>query len=48
MYCINDGRYYWNRFDFLRNKVIMKSVTKVVLLAGLMATTAACTRIETG
>ena len=26
----------------------MKSVTKVVLLAGLMATTAACTRIETG
>jgi regulator of protease activity HflC (stomatin/prohibitin superfamily) len=48
VYCINDGRYYWNRFDFLRNKVIMKSVTKVVLLAGLMATTAACTRIETG
>lgn len=26
----------------------MKSVTKIVLLAGLMATTAACTRIETG
>jgi regulator of protease activity HflC (stomatin/prohibitin superfamily) len=26
----------------------MKNVTKVVLLAGLMATTAACTRIETG
>jgi hypothetical protein len=48
VYCINDGRYYWNRFDFLRNKVIMKSVTKVVLLAGLMATTAACTRLETG
>jgi regulator of protease activity HflC (stomatin/prohibitin superfamily) len=48
MYCDYDGRDYWNRFDFLRNKVIMKSVTKVVLLAGLMATTAACTRIETG
>jgi regulator of protease activity HflC (stomatin/prohibitin superfamily) len=48
VYCIDDGRYYFNCFDFLRNKVIMKSVTKVVLLAGLMATTAACTRIETG
>jgi len=48
VYCDYDGRDYFNCFDFLRNKVIMKSVTKVVLLAGLMATTAACTRIETG
>jgi regulator of protease activity HflC (stomatin/prohibitin superfamily) len=48
VYCDDDGRYYFNCFDFLRNKVIMKNVTKVVLLAGLMATTAACTRIETG
>jgi hypothetical protein len=48
VYCDYDGRDYFNCFGFLRNKVIMKSVTKVVLLAGLMATTAACTRIETG
>jgi hypothetical protein len=48
VYCDYDGRDYINCVDFLRNKVIMKNVTKVVLLAGLMATTAACTRIETG
>jgi hypothetical protein len=48
VYCDDDGRYYFNCVDFLRNKVIMNRIAKVAVLAGLMATTAACTRIETG
>lgn len=36
------------RSTLLRNKPTMKRIANFALLAGLMATTAACTRIETG